>query len=55
MNLNEEEYENPLDCMIDTWNNLRFEFKDDEEDECTISEVFKMKMKMIGKLKTNLN
>ena len=47
MNLNEEENKSSLDCMIDTWNNLREEFEDEEEDECTfalmIGEVFKMK------------
>ncbi len=44
MNLNEEEYKNSLDCMIDSWNNLRNEFK---EGECTFAlmiGVFKMKI-----------
>ncbi len=36
-NLSEEEYENSLECMIDTWNNFRNDIKDEEEDECTFA------------------
>ncbi len=59
MNLNEEEYENTLDCMIDTWNNYRNGFEEDEEDECTfalmISAVFKRKISRGSQVGRSLN